>query len=146
MPTTYKALKTTFTGHLWFPTAAKAVKANICTRPIVINNAQKASLWPLIRLDQMTNKASSERAAAQELYKIARVLTAEMTLASSLEISDSLNTITSIGAFFLRKMIMVNIKEARKKLMPLHIERIIEPVFSIFVFSLFARLCHYAPS
>jgi hypothetical protein len=84
MPTTYKALRTTFTGHLWFPTPAKAANANTCTKPIVINNAQKAPCWPLIRLDQMTNKASSERAAAQELYRIARVLTAEMTLASSL--------------------------------------------------------------
>jgi hypothetical protein len=136
MPTTYKAVRTIFTCHLWFPSGAQATKANICTRPIAISNTQKAHLWPSIRLDQITNKASTEMAAAQELYRIAKELTAEMTLASSLEISDFSNTITSIGALLLRKMIKVNIKEARRKLMPLHIERIIEPAFSILVDSL----------
>ncbi len=54
-----------------------------------------------------------------------------MTLASRLAISDFSNTITKIGEFPLKKTTMVNIKEARKMLMPLHIERIIEPVFNI---------------
>jgi hypothetical protein len=77
------------------------------------------------------NNASTERATSQELYRIAKALTDEMTLASRLVISDFSNTITRIGAFPLRKMIMINIKEARKMLIPLHIERNIEPLFNI---------------
>ena len=110
---------------------AEATKADISTKPIVISNAQKAHLLPLIRPDQIMNNASTERATSQELYRIAKALTDEMTLASRLVISDFSNTITRIGAFPLRKMIMINIKEARKMLIPLHIERIIEPLFNI---------------
>jgi hypothetical protein len=96
----------------------------------------KAHLWPLIRLDQITNKVITERAATQELYKIAKALIDEMTLTSSLEISDFSNTIAKIGAFVLKKTTKVNIKEARRKLMPLHTERMIEPAFNTFAFSL----------
>ena len=107
------------------------MKANISTKPIVISNAQKAHLLPLIRPDQIMNNASTERATSQELYRIVKQLRAEMTLASSLAISDFSNTITRSGEFPLRKTTMVNIKEARKMLIPLHIERTIEPLFNI---------------
>ena len=54
-----------------------------------------------------------------------------MTLASRLAISDFSKTNARIGEFPLRKTTMVNITEARKKLIPLHIERMIEPLFSM---------------
>jgi transposase-like protein len=67
MPTTYKTLRTTYNCHLAFPIGAEAIKANISTKPIVVSNAQKAHLLPLIRPDQIMNNASTERATAQEL-------------------------------------------------------------------------------
>jgi hypothetical protein len=110
---------------------AEATKANISTKPIVISNAQKAHLLPLIRPDQIMNNASTERATSQELYRIVIVLSDAMTLAPRLAISDFSKTIPKSGEFPLRKTTMVNITEARKMLIPLHIERTIEPLFNI---------------
>jgi hypothetical protein len=59
-----------------------------------------------------------------------------MTLASRLAISDLSNTITKSGEFALKMTTLVNIKAARRKLMPVQIERIVEPALSIVAFSL----------
>jgi hypothetical protein len=59
-----------------------------------------------------------------------------MTLASRLAISDFSNTITKSGEFALKMTTLVNIKAARRKLMPLHKERNLEPAFSILAYSL----------
>jgi len=53
-------------------------------------------------------------------------------LASSLAISDFSNTIPRSGEFPMWKTTMISIREEIKKLRPLHIERNLEPVFSIF--------------
>jgi hypothetical protein len=63
-----------------------------------------------------------------------------MTLADRLAISDFSKTSASIGEFPLKKTTMVNIMKARKKLIPLHIERTIEPFFNILL-SLSDVLC-----
>jgi hypothetical protein len=54
-----------------------------------------------------------------------------MTLASRLAISGFSNTITKSGEFALKMTTLVNIKAARRKLMPLQIERMVEPLFNI---------------
>jgi hypothetical protein len=54
-----------------------------------------------------------------------------MTLASRLAISDLSNTITKSGEFALNMTTLVNINAARRKLIPLHIERTVEPLFNI---------------
>jgi hypothetical protein len=54
-----------------------------------------------------------------------------MTLASRLAISDFSKTNARIGEFALKMTTLVNIKAAKRKLMPLHIERTIEPLFNI---------------
>jgi hypothetical protein len=61
-----------------------------------------------------------------------KALSDAMTLADRLAISASEKEATcKIGEFPWRKTTMVNIKEARKMLIPLHIERTIEPFFNI---------------
>ena len=67
---------------------AEAIKANISTKPIVINNAQNAHIWPAMRLFRMSNHTSTERTTEQELYRIVKALSDAMTLASRLAISD----------------------------------------------------------
>jgi hypothetical protein len=67
------------------------------------------------------------------LYRIVKVLSDAMTLASRLAISDFSNTITKSGEFALKMTRLVNIAAARRKLIPLQIERTIEPLFNIFL-------------
>jgi hypothetical protein len=79
-----------------------------------------------------SNKAfSDETTTEQELYRIVKALSDSMTLASRLAISDSSKTNGRIGEFVFKITTLVNIKAASRKLMPLHIERTIEPLFSI---------------
>jgi hypothetical protein len=136
MPTIYKTLSRTLTCHLAFPTAAEAIKVNSCTKPIVKSNTQKARLLPLIKPDQIIYNTNIERATAQELYNIVKQFRDEMTVGSSPAISDCLNTMTISGESPPNRTTMINIKEDRKAKMPAHIERIIEAVFSILVFSI----------
>src|SRR3990170_17058 len=131
MPTTYKALRMTFTCQRAFPTPAEAIKAITSTKPIPNSNTQKAHFWPVIRLFRMSNHTSTERTTEQELYRIVKALSDAMTLASRLAISESSNTNTRIGEFALKMTTLVNIKAARRKLMPLQIERMVEPRPSI---------------
>src|SRR5659263_2537 len=114
---------------------AEAMKAITSTKPITNSNTQKAHFWPAIRLFRMSNHTSTERTTEQELYRIVKALSDAMTLASRLAISDSSNTITKSGEFALKMTTLVNIKAARRKLMPLHIERMVEPASSILAFS-----------
>src|SRR4030065_564576 len=60
-----------------------------------------------------------------------KTLTHATTLASRLAISDLSNTITKSGESALKMTTLVNIKAARRKLMPLQIERTIEPLLNI---------------
>src|SRR4030065_1146203 len=131
MPTTYKTLRRTFTCHLAFPMGAEAMKAITSTKPITNSNTQKAHVWPAIRLLRMRNHTSTERTTEQELYRIVKALSDAMTLASRLAISDFSKTNARIGEFALKMTTLVNIKAAKRKLMPLHIERTIEPLFNI---------------
>ena len=130
MPTTYKALRIIFTCQRAFPMGAEAMKAITSTKPITNSNTQKAHFWPAIRLFRMSNHTSTERTTEQELYRIVKALSDAMTLASRLAISDVSNTITKSGEFAWKMTRLVNIKAARRKLMPLQIERTIEPLFS----------------
>src|SRR5512137_2415997 len=107
------------------------MKAITSTKPITTSNTQKAHACPALRLLRMSNHTSAETTIEQELYRIVRVLSDAMTLASRLAISDFSNTITKSGEFALKMTTLVNIKAARRKLMPLHIERTIEPLFGI---------------
>src|SRR5579859_1769633 len=79
----------------------------------------------------MSNHTSTESTTEQELYSIVKALSDAMTLASRLAISDLSKTITKSGELALKMTTLVNIKAARRKLMPLQIERTIEPPFSI---------------
>jgi hypothetical protein len=54
-----------------------------------------------------------------------------MTLASSAAISDFSNTIAKSGESALKTTTLVKIRAARIKLIPLQIERTIEPAFGI---------------
>jgi hypothetical protein len=54
-----------------------------------------------------------------------------MTLASRLAISDFSNTNARIGEFALKMTTLVNMAAGKRKLIPLHIERTIEPLFNI---------------
>src|SRR4030067_119925 len=130
MPTTYKALRIIFTCQRAFPMGAEAMKAITSTKPITNSNTQKAHFWPAIRLFRMSNHTSTERTTEQELYRIVKALSDAMTLASRLAISDFSNTITKSGEFALKMTRLVNIKAARRKLMPLQIERTIGHLFS----------------
>src|SRR4030043_783348 len=136
MPTTYKTLRTTYNCHLAFPMGAEAMKAITSTKPTPNSNTQKAHFWPAIRLFRMSNPTSTERTTEQELYRIVKALSDAMTLASSLAISDLSNTITKSGESALKMTTLVNIKAARRKLMPLHTERMVVPALSIFAFTL----------
>jgi hypothetical protein len=62
-----------------------------------------------------------------------KALSDAMTLASRLAISDFSNTITKSGEFALKMTRLANIMAARRKLMPLQIERMVEPFFNIFL-------------
>src|SRR3989304_7761831 len=110
---------------------AEAMKAITSTKPITNSNTQKAHVWPAIRLFRMSTHTSTERTTEQELYKIVKALSDAMTLASRLEISESSNTNTRSGEFALKMTTLVSIKAARRKLMPLQIERMVEPLFNI---------------
>src|SRR4030065_101920 len=133
MPTMYKALRGIFTCQRAFPMGAEAIKAITSTKPITNSNTQKAHFWPAIRLFRMSNHTSTERATEQELYRIVKALSDAMTLASRLPISDFSNTITKSGEFALKMTRLANIMAARRKLMPLQIERMVEPFFNIFL-------------
>jgi hypothetical protein len=76
---------------------------------------------------------STETTTEQELYRMVNVLSEAMTLASSAAISGFLNTMTSSGESALKMTSVVKMKAARKKLIPLQMERIVEPVLSIFL-------------
>src|SRR4030043_1648276 len=115
---------------------AEAIKAITSTKPITNSNTQKAHFRPAIRLFRMSSHTSTERAIEQELYKIVKVLSDSITLISSLAISDFSNTITKSGEFALKMTTLVNIKASRKKLIPLQIERMVEPLFNILAYSL----------
>ena len=67
---------------------AEATKAIASTKPITNSSAQKAHLWPAIRLFRMSSHTSTERTTEQELYRIVKALRDSMTLASRLAISD----------------------------------------------------------
>src|SRR5512147_302325 len=136
MPTTYRTLSTTYNCHLAFPMGAEAINAITSTKPITNSNAQKPHFWPAIRLFRISSHTSTERTTEQELYRIVKALSDAMTLASRLAISDLSNTITRSGEFALKMTRLVNIKAARRKLMPLQVERTVEPALSIFAFSL----------
>ena len=86
----------------------------------------------------MINHTSTERPTEQELYRIVKVLSDAMTLASRLAISDFSNTITKSGEFALKMTRLANIMAARRKLMPLQIERTIEPFLT---FSYLLMMC-----
>src|SRR4030067_2853187 len=137
MPTTYRAPRMIFTCQRAFPMGAEATKAITSTKPITNSNAQKAYFWLSIRLFRMSNHTSTERPTEQELYRIVKALSDAMTLASRLTISDFSNTITKSGEFALKTTTKVNINAARRKLMPLQIERMVEPALSILAFSFY---------
>src|SRR5512136_2708924 len=73
----------------------------------------------------------TETTTEHELYRIVNALRDAMTLESSAAISVLSNTITSSGESALKTTTLVKIKAARRKLIPLHIERTIEPLFNI---------------
>src|SRR5512140_919900 len=123
MPARYKALRTTFTGQRAFPMGAEATKAITSTKPITNSSIQKARFWPATISFRMIDHTSTERTTEQELYRIVKVLSDAMTLASRLAISDLAKTITRSGEFALKMTRLVNMKAARRKLMPLHTER-----------------------
>jgi hypothetical protein len=77
----------------------------------------------------------TETTTEHELYRIVNVLRDAMTLESRAAISDLANTMTSSGESALKTTTLVKINEARSKLMPLQIERTIEPAFNILAFS-----------
>jgi hypothetical protein len=131
IPTTYKTLWRTFTCHLAFPTPAEAIKAIPSIKPITNSSIQKAHFCPEARFFRMIVHTNTETTIEQELYRMVKVLSDAMPLASRLAISDLSNTITKSGEFALKMTTLVNIKKARRKLMPLHIERTIEPLFNI---------------
>jgi hypothetical protein len=79
----------------------------------------------------MSNYTRIETTIEQELYRIVKALSDAMTLAPRLAISDFSKTSARIGEFPLKMTTMVNIKAAKKKLTPHHIERTIEPLFNI---------------
>jgi hypothetical protein len=82
----------------------------------------------------MSNQTSTERTSEQELYRIIQALSDAPTLASRLAISGHSYTITRSGELAVKMTTLVNIKAARKRLMPLQIERMVEPHYSILLY------------
>ena len=79
----------------------------------------------------MSNHTSTETTIEQELYRIVKVLSDAMTLASRLAISDFSNTTTKSGEFALKTTTLVKIRKTRMKLIPLQNERIVTPFLNV---------------
>jgi hypothetical protein len=90
----------------------------------------------------MRNHTSTERTTEQELYRIVKALSDAMTLVLRTVTSDFSNTKSKSGEFALKTTTMINMAAEMRKLIPLHIERTIEPLFNILLPSYAANLYH----